>query len=256
MIKAIFTDLDDTLLRSDKTISAYTMEILQKCRQKGILVGFCTARGESCTQFFLDQAHPDISITSGGALAKYHGQIVYEDPLSVEETRFLLDSGRCAKEGPYVMAVDTKKGYYRNDDGKVSKDWGEVFRTDFADFDQEAMRFLIVTPDERVVANLAQKVENCNYLNFLNTNWYRISKNGASKENAIAKIGEYLHIRPEEMIAFGDDYGDMGMLRYCGTGCAMANAMADVKPAADVVIGSNDEDGVAHYLEEFVLKTL
>ena len=40
MIKAIFMDLDDTLLRSDKTISDYTMQILQKCREKGILIGF------------------------------------------------------------------------------------------------------------------------------------------------------------------------------------------------------------------------
>ena len=253
MIRAIFMDLDDTLLRGDKTISPYTKGILQKCREQGILIGFCTARGESCTQYFIDQIHPDISITSGGALVKYRGQIIYENSLSMEETQFLLDSGRNMEGGPYVMAVDTKNGYYRNDEGKVSPDWGKVQRTDFVDFGQEAMRFLIVVPKEQIVAELAEKVENCNYLNFLNTQWYRISKNGASKENAIAKVGEYLQISSEEMIAFGDDYGDMGMLRYCGTGCAMANSQPGVKSAADVVIGSNNEDGVAHYLEEHVL---
>ena len=253
MIKAIFMDLDDTLLRSDKTISDYTMQILQKCREKGILIGFCTARGESCTQYFLDMAHPDIWITSGGSLAKYRGEIFYENPLSVEETQLLLDCGRTMPGGPYVMGVDTKKGYYRNDEGKVSPDWGEVFRTDFVDFRQEAMRFLIVSADEQIVADLTQKVENCNYLNFLNSNWYRISKNGATKENAIAKAGEFLGIKPEEMIAFGDDYGDMGMLKFCGIGCAMANHVPGVEKAADVVIGSHNEDGVAHFLEEYVL---
>ena len=54
------------------------------------------------------------------------------------------------------------------------------------------------------------------------------------------------------MIAFGDDLADIGMLRLAGTGVAMGNALAEVKQAADVVIGSNDEDGIAVYLRELL----
>ena len=45
----------------------------------------------------------------------------------------------------------------------------------------------------------------------------------------------------------------IGMLKLCGTGVAMGNSIAVVKEAADIVIGSNDEDGIAKYLEQFVL---
>lgn len=48
-------DLDGTLLRSDKTISEETLKILQKCREKGILIGVSTSRGEQNTLSFLDR---------------------------------------------------------------------------------------------------------------------------------------------------------------------------------------------------------
>ena len=53
----------------------------------------------------------------------------------------------------------------------------------------------------------------------------------------------------ESIIAFGDDYADIGMLQLCGTGVAMGNAIDEVKDKADVVIGSNDEDGIAVFIE-------
>ena len=51
------------------------------------------------------------------------------------------------------------------------------------------------------------------------------------------------------MTAFGDDLADIGMLKLCGKGIAMGNAIDAVKEAADEVIGTNDADGIAIYLE-------
>ncbi|MBR6165074.1 MAG: HAD hydrolase family protein, partial [Clostridia bacterium] len=55
-----------------------------------------------------------------------------------------------------------------------------------------------------------------------------------------------------QIIAFGDDFSDIGMLKMAGTGVAMGNAIDAVKAAADVVIGSNDEDGIAGYLKQLI----
>lgn len=55
-------------------------------------------------------------------------------------------------------------------------------------------------------------------------------------------------IGAKEITAFGDDLADIGMLQLCGTGIAMGNAVSAVKEQADLVIGSNDEDGIAEYL--------
>ena len=57
----------------------------------------------------------------------------------------------------------------------------------------------------------------------------------------------------DSIIAFGDDYADIGMLELCGTGVAMGNAIDEVKERADIVIGSNDEDGIAGFIENEIL---
>ena len=75
----------------------------------------------------------------------------------------------------------------------------------------------------------------------------------AAKEKAVLEVCVACGITPEEITAFGDDYADTGMLELCGKGIAMGNAADEVKEKADLVIGSNDEDGIAVYLEEHVL---
>lgn len=53
----------------------------------------------------------------------------------------------------------------------------------------------------------------------------------------------------DSIVAFGDDFADIGMLELCGTGVAMGNAIAEVKEKADIVIGTNDEEGIVDFLE-------
>ena len=65
--KLILTDLDETLLHSDKTISDYSVRVFNECKQRGILVGFCTSRGKTNIVPFEKRINPDISICNGGA---------------------------------------------------------------------------------------------------------------------------------------------------------------------------------------------
>lgn len=71
----------------------------------------------------------------------------------------------------------------------------------------------------------------------------------ASLERLLAKLG----MRREEMIACGDGYNDLSMIQYAGLGVAMENAVLPVKKAADFVTFSNDNDGIAHVIEKFML---
>ncbi len=61
-------------------------------------------------------------------------------------------------------------------------------------------------------------------------------------------------IGTDEIIAFGDDYADIGMLKLCGVGFAMGNAIDEVKAVADQIIGDNDNDGIGVYLKNVVLE--
>ena len=71
---------------------------------------------------------------------------------------------------------------------------------------------------------------------------------GSGKTEAIKALSEASGIDPADTAAFGDDQNDLEMLRICGKGVAVANAVQEVKEAADAVTLSNDEDGVARWL--------
>ena len=78
---------------------------------------------------------------------------------------------------------------------------------------------------------------------------------GIEKSQSLARLISTLGITREEMIAIGDGYNDKGMIEYAGLGVAMANASTEVQDAADYITYSNEEDGVAHVVEKFILKT-
>ncbi len=85
------------------------------------------------------------------------------------------------------------------------------------------------------------------------TNIVEVSLKGVSKESAMARLADMLSMPLSEVIAIGDEKLDMGMARIAGLGVAMGNGDAEFKAAADYVTLSNDEDGVAHVIEKFIL---
>ena len=88
---------------------------------------------------------------------------------------------------------------------------------------------------------------------FSDGDWYKFTKSGITKEKAILAVCEACHGDVSEIVAFGDDYADIGMLKICGVGVAMGNAVQEVKDIADDITLSNEEDGVAVYLEKRVI---
>lgn len=75
---------------------------------------------------------------------------------------------------------------------------------------------------------------------------------GIDKGAALSRLLELLGLTPEALIAMGDNYNDLGMLRLAGTSVAMGNAPEDIKAVASYVTRTNNEDGVAYALEELV----
>ena len=66
-------------------------------------------------------------------------------------------------------------------------------------------------------------------------------------------LADALNIKPEEVMAIGDQENDIAMLEYAGMGVAMDNAIPSVKEVANFVTKTNLEDGVAYAIEKFVL---
>lgn len=101
---------------------------------------------------------------------------------------------------------------------------------------------------------LAEKLKYCDCIRFSDGYWYKFTKKNVTKENAITMITEVCGFGTDSIIAFGDDFADIGMLELCGVGVAMGNAIDEVKYRADIVIGSNDQEGISKFIEENIMK--
>ena len=75
----------------------------------------------------------------------------------------------------------------------------------------------------------------------------------ADKGHALAELAARLGLQAGEIIAAGDGYNDIGMISYAGTGIAISNGRDALKAKADVVVGPPEEEGLARYIEEFLL---
>ncbi len=118
------------------------------------------------------------------------------------------------------------------------------------DFEKSSLKMCVEIFEDSQAKQLQEMLKDCDCVRFSDGYWYKFTKKTATKENAIAKVCAVCGIKIEEITAFGDDYADIGMLKLCGKGIAMGNAIEEVKQNADLVIGSNDEDGIAAYLEQ------
>lgn len=249
--RLLLFDLDDTLLHSDKTITDYAVGVLHACQKRGMLVAFATARGESNIRPFVEQVKPDIVVSSGGAMIRYHGEVIDTQMFSGEETAAILRAGLELMGPDCLITVDTLNAYYGNYAGDATgilTGWGEVTAADFEEFHEAALKICIHLPGDDLAREVAAAVPGCDWLRFTGGQWYKFTKANVTKEHAAARLGALLSIDARDMMAFGDDYSDIGMLRYCGTGVAVANAIDEVKAVADVVVASQDEDGPATYL--------
>ena len=255
--RLLLFDLDGTLLRSDKTISQRTLQTLRDCREQGILIGVSTSRSEQNALTFIKELQPDVLIVSGGALVKHNNEYIYKAEFSEEETRQMIAVSRevCGADCEITIdTIDTHYWNYKIDPKKQDQSWGDSVYTDFEDFSESSLKMCVEIFDERQAERMRDVLPDCDCIRFSDGYWYKFTKKAATKENAILEISAVCGIGTEEMTAFGDDYADIGMLTLCGKGIAMGNAIDEVKMKADLVIGSNDEDGIAEYLgSQFLL---
>ena len=249
MTKILLFDLDGTLLRSDKTISPATFAAIETVRNKGILIGISTARSVLTAGSYLQQLRPDLAITGSGALVCWQGEEIYRVEFTEEETRSLIARARELAGADCEITVDTVAQYFENYHTWVhDPSMGETIHTDYENFNERAQKFCAFLKNGDLAPLLAQCVDDCHYVRFSGTDWYMFTRTGVSKARAMEAFSRRSGIPMADMCAFGDDYSDMEMLKLCGRGIAMGNAIEPVKAIADEVIGTNDADGIAHYL--------
>lgn len=249
--KLIVLDLDGTLLNSQKEISAGNLSVLRNVRENGTLIAFSTARSAGAMREYIAAVQPDILISNGGALVERNGEVLFRRQLSAESVRHIIKRCLELSDGKCEITVDTEQGYFHN--YKPGSDFTELMipdngkYSDFSDFNFPAYKVTVEVEREEDAQQIATEVPSCGTLSFRGEIWRRFAHIEATKRYALEHIRGALLIEPKEILAFGDDYNDIEMLEYC-TGVAMGNAILEVKSAAEFETDTNDNDGVAKFI--------
>jgi HAD superfamily hydrolase (TIGR01484 family) len=121
--------------------------------------------------------------------------------------------------------------------------------------DVQWLQFAFKSQDNALLQHIWQSVEAWNVFEISNSNEVNIEFNafGINKASGVREIGKLLGIEMSEVIAMGDSFNDISMIRAAGLGVAMGNAQQAVKEAADEIAPRNDEDGVAAIIEKYLL---
>jgi len=251
-IRMVVTDLDGTLLRSDKTVSQYTRLVLRRLREKGIKLVAATARpmraGEDMLPgiVFSDGIYHNGAVIGRG-MRRMHGFGI-DGPTDI--TRNILRDLPGSR-----ISVECEEILYAN--YPAEETWpeiGYVYTEDFAVLSGKIADKIIVEADtQRKVDAIGALLPKDCYAQLCENRLALCMHRDASKIKAIELLARLYGMEMDEIVCFGDDHNDIEMLRACGRGIAVGNAIEEVKQAADEIALSNDEDGVARWIEENLL---
>jgi len=261
--KLIATDLDGTLVHNDDTVSAYTHEVLDRVRAAGIRIVGATGRGPRLTSL----TRNDIRVADFLVLAQ--GGWVLDQAESAYLLRSRLSgpalaealAGLEAEVGPLSVMVEALE----HDDSPLWGDYdptwrypvvverrpraecltGDVIKAFARSFDLHVDELLeiarrIVPPE---VASVTQA----------GLDYVEICPANVNKGTGLAVVAESVGVDPQDVLVFGDMPNDLPMFAWAGwSRVAVANAHPSLMAVADEVTLSNDEDGVAVYLDKLL----
>ena len=263
-IKMITIDLDGTLLRSDGTVSQHTLDVLQKAREKGIIVAIATGRMYQGAHKYGEMLHlgdSPLLLFAGGLIETLASKnILFQQPVSLADTTKVLALAKkyhwqmqtyiddvlgVAEYGPLIQE-------YEQVTGCKAVVYGDAFYTPKGPSNKLLSRGTheeLVQRKEIIEREMPGKF----MIAFSAPTFMEMMPQGVNKGVGIQRLGALYGITVPQIMALGDSQNDLDMLKAAGLSVAMDNAADEVKACADVVTASNNDDGVAKAIEKYVL---
>ncbi|BCK00459.1 Cof-type HAD-IIB family hydrolase [Anaerocolumna chitinilytica] len=260
-------DIDGTLTNSQKEISPKTYRSIMAIQERGHSVVLASGRP---TPGILPLAKKLKLSEYNGYILSYNGakvmnckdgEVIFQQALNREYLPDLHlaamknNVGMISYEGDCVI-TDSKIDKYMELEARIN---GIPIKQvqDFISYVQFDINKCLMTGDPDVLKEMEPELKN----KFIdNLSIYRsepffleIMPKNIDKAYSLGKLLDYLGLSKEQMISCGDGYNDISMIEYAGMGVAMANAQDAVKNKANYITYSNDEDGIAHVIETFML---
>ena len=249
--KTLVLDLDGTLLKNDKSISQYTVDVLNRFAEKGNII-IATGRsiyriGKYSSQF------PTIgSVNNNGGAVYIKDQLLKKYDIDPERIKALVHRIQALGETEISIWYPTTNlctnPQYARPDGPTYYSTLEDFETN------EIQKITVFTQEREGMLNIDYHEYGCKLLlNAHELDFFAIMNEHVTKTQGLTDLLNALDIDPEDCIAFGDDFNDIDILKLCGKGIVVDNAPQIIKEHADEICPCNEDDGVARWIVETLL---
>lgn len=268
LYRLVCSDIDGTLLNKDRDLSDATVRAIRALDEKGVPFVMISARMPSAMRPFLAKAGINRPIVCFNG-AYIESEIKPDGRPRVLRTRTMnyeafLNMLHLLQDYPVHVSAFYKDSWYANGMDRWTE--REIHNTRvrpqivptndmlyrFSCEGQSAHKVLVMGEKdtiEQVYHRLASLFGDHVDIYRSKDTYLEINAKAISKEKSLAVIARYFDIQAERIVAFGDNYNDIGMLSSAGLGVAVGNAKEVVKAAADRVTDENIFDGVAKCLE-------
>lgn len=250
----IVLDLDGTILKDNKTVSELTLSTLKKFEDMGKQIIIATARPPRLGSIELPE------VLQKEFMLFYNGAEIHHNKKKIYSSCISLDSAEYIRNLVLTQYTHCKIGFELDDELYTNLTTENIFGTNqYTKIDLNTFKLKPVTKIlldmssiDDINALRSKLPYDCNLIVTDKGQLGQIMKKGVSKLNGLNHILDKLNISINKTIFFGDDTNDIELINACGTGVAMGNAVTEVKQVADYVTLSNEEDGVAYFLNELI----
>lgn len=258
----IALDLDGTLLKDDKTISQRSKATISKAIEEGHIVAIATGRPfRSSVMYYKELGLTTPIVNFNGAFVHhplYEKWGIYHQPLELHTVKDIVVASESFNVHNILAEVVDDVYFHYHDEillDVFSHGDPKVQTGDLREILKHDPTALLIHPREENVDSVRQHLSDVHAEVIDHRKWgapwhvIEIVKAGLNKAIGLKRIADYYNIPRERVIAFGDEDNDFEMIEYAGHGIAMGNAIDQLKNLANEVTVSNEEDGIAKYLE-------
>ncbi|GGM30026.1 hydrolase [Paraliobacillus quinghaiensis] len=258
-IRAMFVDMDGTLLTQSNKISQRSLEAINKLNNQGVKVFLATGRHYEVTAPYhkeIGLRTPMICLNGASIHDALTGSTMQMNTVQVNDQRFhdLTALNPCnviihTANGIYCKEINEEIDYWTKV-GKIPPQYvGDLRNAKYQDVLKYSVRTGKTSPELSALFKKEAKVIDWN-------DGFELIAPHVSKWSGIKTLLKAFRISPNDAVAIGDGPNDIEMLRQVGTGVAMGNASLEVKVAADFVTEHHEEDGLAKFIERYLLKSV
>lgn len=263
------TDLDGTLLRSDETLSQFSCQTINFLTRKGMIFSYATARSFSTSEKVTDglDAQMPLIVHNGAFIVNsVTKEKIVKNQFSESDAKEIYEILKRHDICPIVYSIIDERERFSYNTQAVGRALGEFIASRKGDGrdnplvgDRDILAgdvyyFACIEDEEKLYPAYCRlrKNYNCIYQKdvYSGEQWLEILPEKATKADAVMQLKELYGC--ERVVCFGDGINDMPMFSVCDECYAVSNAVDELKAAATGIIGSNNEDAVARWLEKHV----